>query len=134
MPDKLSDWLVQETDSRGWTMRELARRSSLSIATISDSIPTDPLIVGTKRDPLTTAGLLRLIKRLGERAGIPGAHPHRFRHTFAINFLRNGGKVFELQYLLGHTTLEMVQRYLKLSQVDLEEAHRRASPVTNWNL
>ena len=65
-------------------------------------------------------------------------HPHRFRHTFAVNFSRrrrrNGGNAFELQMALGHTTLQMVQTYLMLAQADLDAAHRKASPVENWRL
>jgi transcriptional regulator with XRE-family HTH domain len=52
----------------------------------------------------------------------------------AYNFLRNGGKTLELQRLLGHTSLAMVKRYVAIAEVDLERAHRRASPVSNWDL
>ena len=83
---------------------------------------------------LTREALLQLTKRLGEKAGVLDCHPHRFRHTFAINFLRNGGNAYELQALLGHTTLEMVKHYLALASTDVEAAHRRASPVENWRL
>ena len=62
------------------------------------------------------------------------AHPHKFRHTGATMFLRNGGNVFALKEILGHSTMEMVQRYVHLAQVDIEEAHRQASPVYNWDL
>ena len=69
-----------------------------------------------------------------KRAGVPGAHPYRFRHTFAITFLRNGGNVFALQTILGHESLDMVKRYLMIAQTDLQKAHQDASPVMRWLL
>jgi len=78
--------------------------------------------------------LIKLCYRIGERAGVLDCHPHRFRHTFAISFLRNGGNAYALQSILGHTTMEMVRRYLAIAQADIEQAHRQASPVANWRL
>ena len=95
---------------------------------------TTCLFLSEVGNPISRYALGRLISRLGRRAAIPNAHPHRFRHTFAIQFLRNGGNGYALQELLGHSTMEMVQVYLKLAQQDLDESHNRASPVDNWNL
>ncbi len=81
--------------------------------------------------PLSRGALGKLIKSLGEKANVADARPHRFRHTFAIFFLRNGGNVYALQSILGHTTLEMIKTYLALAQADVEEAHKQASPVGN---
>ena len=78
--------------------------------------------------------LLKLIHRAGERSGVENAHPHRFRHTFAVNYLLNGGDPFTLQRILGHTTMEMVNRYLDFTKADLAAVHRKASPVQNWAL
>ena len=84
--------------------------------------------------PISRTSLTSLMERLGKRAGVKNCHPHRFRHTFAITYLRNGGDGYTLQELLGHSTMEMVRRYLHIAQVDLERAHRRASPIENWDL
>jgi site-specific recombinase XerD len=84
--------------------------------------------------PFNRNSLSDLIRDIGKRAGIKKAHPHKFRHTFAINFLRNGGDPYTLQEILGHSTFEMVRRYLAIAQVDIDAAHKRASPVENWKL
>lgn len=96
--------------------------------------PKDALFLTSQENPLDSDALRLLVKRLGHRAGVANAHPHRFRHTFAINFLRNGGNAYVLQMLLGHSTLDMVKRYLLLAGNDAEAAHQLASPVANWRL
>ena len=78
--------------------------------------------------------LKNLISGIADNAGVKHAYPHRFRHTFAIQYLRNGGDVFTLQKILGHTSWKMVRRYLAIAQVDIANAHRRASPIDNWKI
>jgi len=100
----------------------------------ADAKPTAYLFVVRHERPLDRCVLGRLLKRIGDRAGVLNVHPHRFRHTFAIAFLRNGGNVYALQRMLGHSSLDMVKRYLSIAQADVQDAHRDASPVTNWCL
>jgi len=92
-------------------------------------------LFGSSRGGKLKRGACRLmIVRTGERAGVSGATPHRFRHTFAINFLRNGGNMGALQDILGHSSMEMVRRYARLAEVDIASAQRKASPADNWGL
>jgi integrase/recombinase XerD len=83
---------------------------------------------------LTRDSAYKLIKRLGQAAGVSDVYPHKFRHTFAVQFLRNGGNVFELQQLLGHSDLAMAKKYVRLAQIDLETSAKRASPADCWRL
>ncbi|MGD0856807.1 MAG: tyrosine-type recombinase/integrase [Dehalococcoidia bacterium] len=80
---------------------------------------------------MTASSIQSFVKRLKQRAGVFGdGTVHRFRHTFALNFLRADRNVFNLQYLLGHSDLDMVRRYTTtLGMEDALEAHKKASPV-----
>ncbi len=63
-----------------------------------------------------------------------GATVHRWRHTFAINMLRNGCNPYALQELLGHSDMETVRLYLKIVDQDLRGAVASASPADQWRL
>jgi integrase/recombinase XerD len=98
--------------------------------------PTEPIFTVDSNypRPLTRQHLSHLIHHLGVRAGVKDAHPHKFRHTFAISYLRNGGDLLTLQMLLGHTSLDMVKRYARIAEADCAAKHLQASPVDNWRL
>ena len=89
-----------------------------------------------EKRPLSETGVQCMVKRLKLRAGINGGGSvHRFRHTFALNFLRVDKNVFNLQYLLGHSELEMVRRYTAtLGMEDALKAHEKASPTDTMGL
>ena len=97
-----------------------------------DALPW--LWVNDNGNPLKARGIQSFFKRLGKRAGITDARcsAHTFRHSFAVNCLRNGMGEFNLQCLLGHTTLQMTRRYVQsLGAGDAIMAHEKASPVDN---
>ena len=92
------------------------------------------LFINRSGEELDAQGIKILIKRLGIKAKVK-VHPHKLRHTFAISYLRAGGDVFSLQYLLGHSTLQMTQRYLQsLNADDAINAHRKFSPLDNMGI
>ena len=99
-----------------------------------DARPTHPLFATHNNTHILTDNLLNSIQRIADVAGVKNATIHRFRHTFAITFLRNGGSVLALQALLGHERMETVRIYAKLAQIDLQQAQRNASPADNWRL
>lgn len=114
-----------------WRYLEAERREAL---------PDEPLftsIGGQKSGSgFTHTGVHEIIAKAGRAAKITGVRcsPHTLRHTFAVNFLRGGGNLFELQQLMGHTDLTVLRRYVELAEADLETAHRNASPADRMKL
>lgn len=92
----------------------------------------DPLFSGPGGQRLTARGLYQLVHRLAARAELQTrCSPHVLRHTFARAFLMNGGDVFSLQRILGHSpsSIQVTRRYVTLLDDDLRAVHRQASPA-----
>lgn len=94
----------------------------------------NPLFVTRNQTRLSSQGLLQLVQNAGNRVSVENVTVHRFRHTFAIESMRNGLNAYVLQRLLGHSSLDMVKRYLSIAETDLAEGHYNASPVDAWRL
>jgi site-specific recombinase XerD len=85
------------------------------------------LVAGVSLQP---NGLKQLLRRLGRKTGIPKVHAHRFRHTFATWAIQHDARELDVQYLLGHSSPDMVRRYS--SSYGSEQAamrHVRFSPA-----
>ncbi|GAF67237.1 unnamed protein product [marine sediment metagenome] len=97
---------------------------------------SDFLFLTSDGRKLTKGRIEIMMSGYGKKAGIKGVRvsPHTLRHTAAVRFLRNGGDVFSLQRLLGHSSLEMTRHYCDLADVDVKRAHTTASPVDNLYL
>jgi len=74
--------------------------------------------------------LEEIVRRAGHRAKLPRLHCHLLRHTFATNYLvKEVGDPLRLQQILGHTSLEMVRRYVSMANVQRSLIDRRDSPM-----
>lgn len=65
----------------------------------------------SQRGALCSDGVRSLLEARGAQAGVDGLHPHRFRHTFAHDFLVSGGQERDLKRLAGWTSDVMLERY-----------------------
>ncbi len=74
--------------------------------------------------PMSFDALKSMLQRLGRRTEVPRLHAHLLRHTFATMFLVNGGDVFTLQRILGHTTLTMVNHYVHMAGAEVALRYR----------
>lgn len=94
----------------------------------------DNVFLSIHGDPLTENSMKLMFARLSQRSRVQRLHAHLCRHTFATRFLINGGDVFTLQQILGHSTLEMVRHYINLASNHIAIQHQRFSPLDRLNL
>lgn len=79
-------------------------------------------------DPFGLNALQCMMQRRGRDVGIH-ANAHKFRHSAAVQYLRNGGRVEVLRVMLGHSTLDMTLHYARIAGVDVAAAHDIADPT-----
>jgi len=89
----------------------------------------DKLFLSWGGKPITANTVKLVFSRLARGSGINRLHAHLCRHTFAINYLLNGGDIFSLREILGHTTLDMVNHYLHFTSSQITAQHRKYSPM-----
>jgi len=89
----------------------------------------DYLFLSRTVKPITPNTIKLVFSRLANKSGINRLHAHLCRHTFAINYLLNGGDIFSLKEILGHTTLEMVNHYLHFTSAQIVVQHHKYSPM-----
>lgn len=66
-----------------------------------------------------------------ELAGVEGLRIHDLRHSFATIAIMGGATLFEVQKLLGHSNLEITQRYSHMVDDSLQRATENAAQVIN---
>lgn len=134
----LKDGVITVQSGKGGHMRrvpvgnEVIKTLSKYIRIRKPKIPGEQrLWLGRTGEPLTKWGIILILDEYAERLGIDrsGIAPHAWRRGFAVEFLRNGGELFALQQILGHTNLEMTRKYVNYLPGDLKKNHTVVSPM-----
>lgn len=107
--------------SRKLLLRYLARRPAV--------VRTSAVFLQRDLSPVTDNTLRLMFRRLKIQSAIPRLRAHLLRHTFATSFLQQGGDMYTLQQILGHTSLEMVKRYVHFTPEKLRSNHAKYSPL-----
>ena len=104
-----------------------------------DKVRPDPinrdfnnLFLSLSGKPVTVNTMKLVFSRLAKNSGVKRLHAHLCRHTFAINYLLNGGDIFSLREILGHTTLDMVNHYLHFTSSQITAQHHKYSPMDKF--
>lgn len=83
-------------------------------------------------EQLTTNALRHSFSRYCKSRGVNKHNIHGLRHNFAKRWLENNGNMFKLQKILGHSTLDMTRRYVRLFAEDVKEDFDKFSPLDSF--
>ncbi len=76
---------------------------------------SNSLFLTIEREPITANTIKMLFQRLKSSSGISRLYPHLLRHTFATNYILQGGNLEVLRVLLGHSSISITQIYIHLA-------------------
>jgi integrase/recombinase XerD len=91
----------------------------------------DFLFCNVNGERLTEAGMRIAIRKYNHKRGVMKTSVHLFRHTFAKKWILNGGDVFRLQKILGHSSMEIVREYVNMFGDDLKRDFDSFNPLDN---
>lgn len=89
--------------------------------------PDDFLFCNSYGEKLNKDSISTCIAKYNHSRGVTKTSIHLFRHTFAKNWILNGGDIFRLQKILGHSTLDMVKNYVSIYGGDLKRDYDKFS-------
>ena len=93
--------------------------------------PANQIFLSNFGEKLDSSGVRERIKDYGVKANIKNVRvsPHTFRHTFAKLYILNGGDPFTLQRILGHSSMNMVRKYIQMNGEDIKSQYHQYSPI-----
>jgi len=83
-------------------------------------------------EQLTRNGVSSLMQKYHKDRGVTKTSLHMYRHTFARHWILNGGDIFRLQKILGHSSLDMVRNYVEMFNEDLKKDFEVFNPLDNF--
>ena len=110
-----------------WVRRWLSRRDAYL------GVGEDPgYLFATKgKKHMHTRAFRRLVKFYVKKAKIDlDVSPHDLRRITATHLVENGAPIRQIQALLGHTSLKVTTKYLRLSDEKIKAEHRKSHPET----
>ena len=93
---------------------------------------TDYVFCNAYGDKLSRDGISSTMRRYNHSRGVKRTGIHRYRHTFAREYLMaNGGNIYMLQKALNHSSLDVVKNYVEIFNQDLEKSWNESNPLEN---
>lgn len=95
----------------------------------ADATEEDWLFPSICDEQLTTNALRHSFAAYCKEREVSRTSIHGLRHNFAKGWVKNGGNMFVLQQVLGHSTLDMTRKYVRLFSDDIKENYGQYTPL-----
>ena len=92
------------------------------------------LFVNEDNSQITVSHLSHTMRKYNRRRGFLNGSVHIYRHTFAKLWIINGGDLFRLQKILGHTSMSTVREYVEMFSTDLKQDFEKFNPLDRLNV
>lgn len=89
---------------------------------------TEFIFMNAYGEPYNTRTFRKRLERLRKKVGVRKATPHMFRHTFIRDYLLNGGDLFTLQKIVGHSDIQTTKKYVQVDHNHIKQQHEKYSP------
>lgn len=96
---------------------------------IRDGIEDDYIFCTAYGDKIERKSLNHSMEYYNHNRGINKTGIHRWRHTFAKQWILNGGDIIKLQKTLNHSDLDMVRNYVNIFTKDLQDGFEEFNPL-----
>ncbi|MER2079011.1 tyrosine-type recombinase/integrase [Psychrobacillus psychrotolerans] len=95
---------------------------------------TELLFPTARNTELTIHSYEKQLRDAGERIGLP-VHPHQLRNNFSRHFLLNGGDIYTLSKILGHSSVKVTEEaYLDFTHEEISSQYQKHSPLAKWKI
>lgn len=130
------DWKRAEIHLPGWLNKNnrprvipLNGHALRTLETVCETAPED-LVFWHSTPALPYQQFQPYFRKARAAAGLEDVRFHDLRHTFASWWVQQGGSIFALKEILGHSSLAMVQRYAHLDTASAHREMQRTFPHT----
>ena len=93
--------------------------------------PSDYVFCGETGEQLSYTGCRDAIYDYNRLHGVATTGLHRFRHSFAKEWILSGGDPFRLQRMLGHSDISVTKQYCQMFATDLQQDFDKHNPLDN---